>query len=224
MVKVMNNESINKHIFYIILAICFLATGGIFVKLSSLPPIATGFYRILFSIPLLYPFVKDEIKKIEFKNIILIILAGIFLALDLIFWNISFSFTTVANANLLANLVPFPYKDENAIWWLNYIDKNEGKNGIFRAIVIDGVICGNISIEKKEDIYCKEGTLGYFLLTEYWGKGIMTKVTGKICQIAFKELNIVKISATTFNKNIASQKVLEKNNFDLEGIRKKSNL
>lgn len=116
MVKVMNNESINKHIFYIILAICFLATGGIFVKLSSLPPIATGFYRILFSIPLLYPFVKDEIKKIEFKNIILIILAGIFLALDLIFWNISFSFTTVANANLLANLVPFPYKDENAIW------------------------------------------------------------------------------------------------------------
>lgn len=52
----------------------------------------------------------------------------------------------------------------------------------------------------------------------------MTKVTGKICQIAFKELNIVKISATTFNKNIASQKVLEKNNFDLEGIRKKSNL
>lgn len=50
----------------------------------------------------------------------------------------------------------------------------------------------------------------------------MTKVTGKICQIAFKELNIVKISATTFNKNIASQKVLEKNNFDLEGIRKKA--
>lgn len=122
----------------------------------------------------------------------------------------------------LSNRVPFPYKDENAIWWLNYIDKNEGKNGIFRAIVIDGVICGNISIEKKEDIYCKEGTLGYFLLTEYWGKGIMTKVTGKICQIAFKELNIVKISATTFNKNIASQKVLEKNNFDLEGIRKKA--
>ncbi len=107
MVKIMNNESINKYIFYTILAICFLATGGIFVKLSSLPPIATGFYRILFSIPLLYPFVKDEMKKIEFKNIILIILAGIFLALDLIFWNISFSFTTVANANLLANLVPF---------------------------------------------------------------------------------------------------------------------
>lgn len=107
MVKIMNNESINKYIFYTILAIYFLATGGIFVKLSSLPPIATGFYRILFSIPLLYPFVKDEMKKIEFKNIILIILAGIFLALDLIFWNISFSFTTVANANLLANLVPF---------------------------------------------------------------------------------------------------------------------
>lgn len=30
-----------------------------------------------------------------------------FLGLDLLFWNISFSYTTVANANLLANLAPF---------------------------------------------------------------------------------------------------------------------
>lgn len=122
----------------------------------------------------------------------------------------------------LSNRVPFPYKDEDAIYWLNYVAENEEKNGIFRAIVIDGVICGNISVEKKGDIYCKEGILGYFLLTEYWRKGIMTKATEIICEIAFKDLDIIKISATTFDQNIASQKVLEKNKFSLEGIRKKS--
>lgn len=89
------------------LAICFLATGGIFVKLSSLPPIATGFYRVLFSIPLLFLVAKKEIGKLSKKDILLIVSAGIFLALDLIFWNISFHLTTVANANLLASLVPF---------------------------------------------------------------------------------------------------------------------
>lgn len=97
----------SKFILLTILSICFLATGGIFVKLSSLPPIATAFYRILFSIPILYPFVKTDLIKTSKKDRNLISLAGIFLALDLIFWNISFHLTTVANANLLANLVPF---------------------------------------------------------------------------------------------------------------------
>lgn len=87
-----------------------LATGGIFVKLSSLPPISTGFYRILLSLPLLYLFAKWETKNVASvspKDKGILLLAGAFLAADLILWNISFHYTTVANANLLANLVPF---------------------------------------------------------------------------------------------------------------------
>jgi len=70
----------SKFILLTILSICFLATGGIFVKLSSLPPIATAFYRILFSIPILYPFVKTDLIKTSKKDRNLISLAGIFLA------------------------------------------------------------------------------------------------------------------------------------------------
>ncbi|HHP1052596.1 DMT family transporter [Bacillus thuringiensis] len=99
-----NNET--KYILLVFLAICFLATGGIFVKLSDLPPINTGFYRVLLSIPLLLPFVWKELNKVSKKDIILILLAGVFLAGDLILWNVSFHYTSVANANLLANLVP----------------------------------------------------------------------------------------------------------------------
>ncbi|WP_235190027.1 DMT family transporter [Bacillus gaemokensis] len=83
-----------------------MATGGIFVKISELPPINTGFYRVLISIPLLLPFVWKEIRKVSKKDISLMLLAGVFLAGDLILWNISFYYTSVANANLLANLVP----------------------------------------------------------------------------------------------------------------------
>jgi drug/metabolite transporter (DMT)-like permease len=90
-----------------LLSICFLATGGIFVKMSELPPINTAFYRVLFSLPFLLPFTLNKIVKINKKKFFIIILAGVFLALDLALWNISFHYTTVANANLLANLTPF---------------------------------------------------------------------------------------------------------------------
>lgn len=96
----------NIYISLVFLAICFLATGGIFVKLSSLSPISTGLYRILFSLPLLYPFVRKNLKNIYLPDMLLMFFSGVFLALDLIFWNTSFSYTTVANANLLVNLVP----------------------------------------------------------------------------------------------------------------------
>lgn len=106
----MNNNRCNsaKYIFLIFLAICFLATGGIFVKLSPLPPINTGFYRVLFSIPMLLPFIKkSDLQSLNYKQVVTIVLAGAFLAGDLTFWNSSFSYTTVANSNLLVNLTPF---------------------------------------------------------------------------------------------------------------------
>lgn len=99
----------NRYIIFILLSICCLALGGIFVKLSQFPPITTGMYRVLFSLPVFFLLMK--VNKYEYmmnnKEKVIAICAGIFLALDLILWNISFSYTTVANSNLLANLVPF---------------------------------------------------------------------------------------------------------------------
>lgn len=103
-----NRTNNNKYILLIFLAIYFLSTGGIFVKLSPLPPINTGFYCVLFSIPMLTPFFKkSELQALIRKQIATIILAGAFLARDLTLWNSSFSYTSVANANLLVNLNPF---------------------------------------------------------------------------------------------------------------------
>lgn len=129
--------SYNKNLFIALMAISFLATGGIFVKLSSLPPINTALYRVLFSIPILYPLVRKKLPAIGFKTRMVILLAGIFLALDLILWNISFHLTTVANANLYANLVPF-----TIIPVAYFVFKEKFKKGFFlgAAISIIGVI------------------------------------------------------------------------------------
>jgi len=98
-----------KSIYFIILtllAVCLFAIGAIFVNLTPLPPIATAFYRVLFSIPLLFPFVYKEFKQLSKSSIILMLLAGLFFGGDLTFWNISLRLTTVANSNLFATLVP----------------------------------------------------------------------------------------------------------------------
>lgn len=96
-----------SYILLILLAISFLAVGGIFVKMSKLPPIATGFYRMLFAIPLLTLINKFSKEKITKKSFSYMFLSGILLGLALILWNISFKLTSVANATLLANMVPF---------------------------------------------------------------------------------------------------------------------
>lgn len=96
-----------KDILLELIAVAFLATGGIFVKYSALSPINTGFYRVLFSLPILYPLAYKNLNRLKRKDIIILFLAGVFLAGDISLWNLSFSYTSVANANLLTNLTPF---------------------------------------------------------------------------------------------------------------------
>lgn len=96
-----------------ILAVAFLASGGLFVKLSSLGPITTGFYRVFIALltVLFYEIIfnkkyRKNASKLNGKTKILLMLAGASLGCDLVLWNISMYHTTIANANLLVNLVP----------------------------------------------------------------------------------------------------------------------
>lgn len=118
----------------------------------------------------------------------------------------------------LSDILPDPYTKESAKWWLNMINENEGKKGVFRKIVVNDKIIGTISVEKLENNYRKNAEIGYYLLPEESSKGIMSGAVRQICKIAFQELNIIRITGFVFEPNIASRKVLEKNGFVLEGI------
>ena len=100
-------ENETKDVLLELLAVCFLATGGIFVKFSALSPINTGFYRVLFSIPILFFLSYRHLKEITKKEVLILLCAGAFLAGDISLWNLSFRYTSVTNANLLTNLTPF---------------------------------------------------------------------------------------------------------------------
>ena len=122
----------------------------------------------------------------------------------------------------LSNRIPHPYTEKDAEWWLEMVNKHEEQDGVFRAIVVDGKIVGNISIEQKSDVYCKDSEIGYVILTEYWSKGIATEATKRICDIAFEKLNIERITGLVYASNEASKKVLLKNGFLQEGVKRKA--
>lgn len=118
----------------------------------------------------------------------------------------------------LANRMPYPYTEADADWWLGMVAEHEGKDGIFRAILVDGEIVGNITIEQKADVYGKDAEIGYLLMTEAWSKGIMTEAARRICEIAFSELDIIRITGLVYEPNTASRRVLEKSGFVQEGL------
>ncbi|MDO4313760.1 MAG: GNAT family N-acetyltransferase [Eubacteriales bacterium] len=120
----------------------------------------------------------------------------------------------------LSDRLPNPYTNDSAEWWINMANENEGNNGVFREIVVNDKIIGTISVERKEDVYRKDAEIGYYLLQEEYSKGIMTKAVEQICEIAFRELDIIRITGLIYEPNIASRRVLEKNGFSMEGVMK----
>ncbi len=57
--------------------------------------------------------------------------------------------------------------------------------------------------------------------TNFWNKGIATNAIKLATQFCFEKLKLKLVIADTHEDNIASQKVLRKNNFDLHGKIKK---
>ena len=96
--------------------------------------------------------------------------------------------------SFLSDRLPYPYTEASADWYLGMVAEHDSKDGVFRAIIADGKVIGNISVEQKSDVYGKDGDIGDLLLTDYWSKGIMIEAVRQICEIAFSELSIIRIT------------------------------
>ena len=50
----------------------------------------------------------------------------------------------LVDRSFLSNRLPYPYTEDSADWWLGMVSEQDGKEGVFRAIVADGSVVGNI--------------------------------------------------------------------------------
>ena len=118
----------------------------------------------------------------------------------------------------LRNIFPSPYTEADAREWIGICMNADESRNFNRAIVIDGEAAGGIGLILGDDVYCKTAEIGYWLGRKFWGRGIMTEAVVRMCAEGFSNFDIVRIFAGVFGRNRASQRVLEKSGFTLEGV------
>ena len=90
----------------LLLSACVLGLAPILVRLTETGPVAAGFWRVLFAMPLLLVITSIQKGEGVGRPSKWMIFAGLFFALDLSFWHYGIGMTSVANATVLANLTP----------------------------------------------------------------------------------------------------------------------
>ena len=123
------------------------------------------------------------------------------------------------DCSFLSDSLPLPYTAEHArVWYESTVLPRDEKDGLYRVVFVDDMPAGIITLACGSDIYARDGDLGYLLLNEYSGQGVMTKAVSMFCAEAFEKLDILRITARIFSPNAASRRILEKNGFQQEGI------
>ena len=118
-------------------------------------------------------------------------------------------------AKNLTNQFPHPYTIQDGKAFIEYATKDEPIHMF--AIEVNQEAVGGIGIHPQSDIFIKNAEIGYWLGEPFWGHGIVSKAIKQIVQFGFSTFDIERIFARPYGTNVASQKILEKNNFLLEG-------
>lgn len=118
------------------------------------------------------------------------------------------------------DFLPFPYTEKHA---QEFVRTCQGEDPQVTFVVeYKGNFAGCIGLVRQTDIYKLTAELGYWIGEPYWGLGIATKSVNLIVDYGFDQLGLVRIFTGVFDFNKASQRVLEKAGFKLEGIFEKN--
>jgi len=113
---------------------------------------------------------------------------------------------------------PNPYTEKDA---LAFIKKEIEKKPAERFLIYwNNEVAGEIGITVKNDVFRLNAEIGYFISKKFWGKGLATQAVKKMTEYAFEHFDVIRIVAGVFDFNKSSMKVLEKNGYYLESVRK----
>ncbi|CAM3899624.1 GNAT family N-acetyltransferase [Vibrio aquimaris] len=112
-------------------------------------------------------------------------------------------------SDMTAN-IPYPYTEEMANEWIGtHSEKFEHKSAVIFAITLKGSdsIVGAVSFPSL-----KSGVaiLGYWLGTDYWGKGIALEASQALIGYAKRELKVSEVEAQHLANNHQSSSVIRK--------------
>lgn len=121
----------------------------------------------------------------------------------------------------LSNM-PYPYTRDMAVTWIKKTQRQgrlKQQSAVYFVMEKDGQAIGSISLNKIEPQH--KAFLGYWLAKDFWGQGLMSEAVKAVTDYGFRKLKLRRIAAGVFVQNPASKRVLEKNDFKVEGLRLK---
>ncbi|SEW41780.1 Protein N-acetyltransferase, RimJ/RimL family [Chryseobacterium wanjuense] len=109
----------------------------------------------------------------------------------------------------LTSNIPYPYRQEDAEFWLKMSKEafEKGSGFTFAIRDKDEKIIGAIGLHDRGE---GKAELGYWMAKTYWNQGFVTEAAKAVLDFGFKELTFNKIFATHFLHNPASGKIMEK--------------
>jgi RimJ/RimL family protein N-acetyltransferase len=113
--------------------------------------------------------------------------------------------------------VPFPYTPSDAREFLEWY-KTLDHRSCFMTLRLKSEpdeLIGIISYDWVEDK--QQSELGYWMVQEHWGKGLMSEAAQAMVRHAFDVSGLDKLSSCFFNDNPASGKVLARAGFESGG-------
>ena len=114
----------------------------------------------------------------------------------------------------LSSNIPSPYTIEDAEW---FITTGSEEKAITKAIEVDGQCVGVIGVYLQQAEYAHNAEIGYWLGRPFWRKGLATKAVTLFVDEIFDTTEIIRIFNPVTEANIASRRVMEKAEFQLEG-------
>ena len=115
--------------------------------------------------------------------------------------------------------IPYPYREPDAAFRYAYITKGFNEKSRFVFAIIDKASEGFIG-EVSLHLEGKElAQMGYWIAEDHWKNGYASEAVAAVVKFGFQRLGMMKIYASCHQQNIASQRVVERNDFELEVVK-----
>lgn len=120
----------------------------------------------------------------------------------------------------LRDRFPHPYTEDDALAFVDVVASHPA--GTHFAIDVRGEAVGSVGLVIQSDVHRRSAELGYWLGRAFWGRGIATDVVRAVTAHAFTAHGLVRLFAVVFANNPASERVLAKAGWSLEGRLRKA--
>jgi ribosomal-protein-serine acetyltransferase len=131
------------------------------------------------------------------------------------------------NRSFLRKWLPFVDRMQSVAFAENFvkgtIQRNKDGNEFAFVIIEKELLVGRIGVYKIDN-QNKIGEIGYWLIENKQGKGIVTKACKEIIHFCFEELELNRIEIKCGTENFKSASIPQKLNFTKEGVLRQGEL